>query len=82
MLKGQSGDLRFTFQPTGDFDGILTLSCPQCEAPKSLKLSDIKADEIVSCACGAQKADIESFRQAIREEVIKLARDTFKGILN
>ncbi len=81
MFKGKSGQIDFTFEATGDFDGILTISCPHCDKPKSLRLSEAKPNELIPCACGAQKADIESFRKTIREEVMKLAKDAFKDIL-
>ncbi len=81
MFKGKSGQIDFTFEATGDFDGILTISCPHCDKPKSLRLSEAKPNELIPCACGAQKADIEPFRQAIREDPIKLAKNAFRGIL-
>ena len=81
MFKGKIDDVEITFEPTGDFDGILTISCPKCEAPKSMRLSDLNPDELVSCACGGRQVNPESFRQTIREEVIKVAQDAFKGLL-
>jgi hypothetical protein len=81
MLKWQAGDLQITFEYTGDFDGWLSVCCPQCPKPNKLLLSRVVPNEPLFCTCRSRSLDAEEFRRTIREDIIQMAQEIFKGVL-
>jgi len=81
MLQGQKGDLTIAFEPAGAFDGRLTISCSLCPKPTKVRLSNLPANEPLFGTCGAQGLDAEDFRRSLRDDVLKQAKNAFKGIL-